>query len=68
MFFLIFITKKYERGLWLTHYLWLSASSAPPRDDFSYVFLNIPLNFKLLTANYFDTMLILCGSKLIFFR
>jgi len=48
--FFILITKKYERGIWLSHYLWLSAFSAPPRDDFFNVFLSIPLNFKLLTA------------------
>jgi len=48
MLFLIFITKKHERGIWLSHYLWPFTSSASLREDFSYVFFSIPLNFKLL--------------------
>jgi len=49
MLFLIFITKnmKEESGFLITY-----GSLRPPRalrDDFSYVFLSILLNFKLLT-------------------
>jgi len=48
MLFLIFITKnmKEKSGFLIT-----SGPLRPPRalrDDFSYVFLSIPLNFKLL--------------------
>ena len=39
---LILITKKKEEsGFLITH--------SPPRDDFSFVFLSITLNFKLLS-------------------
>jgi len=64
MLFLIFITKnmKEESGFLITY-----GPLRALRDDFSYIFLSIPLNFKLLLKSNLDIDTLLLHGALFCF-